>query len=124
MSFFAQDTSYWNNKVKNFLHDPPDKALQIPGHEKRSNLLFDALGISATLQAEDYRDEDRIAAGMDRVVLPGYSADAKKNGAVDFLENPVITHPLGDNEFLTINLPENLQGAGITTKIEEISAAM
>ncbi len=124
MSFFAQDTSYWNNKVKNFLHDPPDKALQIPGHEKRSNLLLDALGISATLQAEDYRDEDRIAAGMDRVVLPGYSSEAKKNGAVDFLKNPVITHPLGSNEALHINLPESLQGQGKTAKIENIAAAM
>ncbi|MEA1922863.1 MAG: type III-B CRISPR-associated protein Cas10/Cmr2, partial [Pseudomonadota bacterium] len=124
MSFFAQDTSYWNNKVKNFLHDPPDKALQIPGHEKRSNLLLDALGISATLQAEDYRDEDRIAAGMDRVVLPGYSADVKKNGAVDFLKNPVITHPLGNNDALSINLPENLQGAGKSAKIDDIAAAM
>ncbi len=124
MSFFAQDTSYWNNKVKNFLHDPPDKALQIPGHERRSNLLLDALGISATLQAEDYSDADRIAAGMDRVVLPGYSADAKKNGAVDFLKNPVITHPLGNNEALSINLPENLQEGGKSAKIEDIAAAM
>ncbi|MCK5679421.1 type III-B CRISPR-associated protein Cas10/Cmr2, partial [bacterium] len=124
MSFFAQDTSYWNNKVKNFLHDPPDKALQIPGHERRSNLLLDALGISATLQAEDYRDADRIAAGMDRVVLPGYSSDSQKNGAVDFLKNPVITHPLGSNEALTINLPENLQGEEKSAKIEDISAAM
>ena len=124
MSFFAQDTSYWNNKVKNFLHDPPDKALQIPGHERRSNLLLDALGISATLQAEDYRDADRIAAGMDRVVLPGYSVNVKKNGAVDFLENPVITHPLGSNEALSVKLPENLQKGGKSAKIEDIAAAM
>jgi len=124
MSFFAQDASYWNNKVKNFLHDPPDKALQIPGHERRSNLLLDALGISATLQAEDYRNEDRIAAGMDRVVLPGYSPEAKKNGAIDFLKNPVLTHPLGNNKALKIELPEVLSGGGTSRKIEAIATAM
>ncbi len=124
MSFFAQDTSYWNNKVKNFLHDPPDKALQIPGHEKRSNLLLDALGISATLQSEDYRDEDRIAAGMDRIVLPGYSSEAKNNGAVDFLKDPVITHPLGNNTPLKIKLPKSFSGSGKTAKIDEIAMEM
>ncbi len=124
MTFFARDATYWNNKVKNFLHDPPDKPLRIPGHEKRSNLLLDALGISATIHAEDYRDEDRIAAGMDRVALPGYSPEKRKNGAIDFLEHPYLTHPLGNDPALRIELPEDTLKSERENLIGEISLAM
>ena len=124
MSFFARDAGYWNNKVKNFLHDPPDKALQIPGHERRSNLLLDALGISATLQTEDYQDADVLAAGMDRVVLPGFSTDAAKNGAVDFFADPIITHPLGSDGGLPVELPAKLLTSDKRKRVEVISSAM
>jgi len=102
---FSQDIDYWNHKVKAFLHDPPDKAIQIPGHESRANLLLDALGIQSSLDPIEYKQADIIASGMDRAVLPGYSKDPVQNGAVDFCKNPAITHPSGDNPPLCLSLP-------------------
>ena len=94
---FAQNTDYWLRKTKIFLHDPPDKAIYIPGHEERANAIIAALGMSGdTLKHDDFRDADCVASGMDRATLPGYFAgDENRNGAVDLLENPVITHPTG-----------------------------
>ena len=108
MTRFRSDTNYWNNKVKYFLHDPPDKALSIPGHQERANLLLDAFAISSTIQHEEYGDPDRTAAGMDRQTLPGYSKDERENGAVNFLAIPAITHPTGDSDPLSFELPDDL----------------
>ena len=104
-TFFSRDTDYWNHKLLSFLHDPPDKALWIPGHETRSNQLLAALGIQSSLDQESYKQADIIASGMDRTVLPGYSRDKSYNGAVDFCAAPVITHPTGDNNPLACILP-------------------
>ncbi len=106
---FLQDIDYWNHKVKSFLHDPPDKAIQIPGHEGRANLLLDALGIQSSLDPKEYKHADIIASGMDRAVLPGYSSKQQQNGAIDFCANPVITHPSGNNTAFSLSLPESDQ---------------
>jgi len=104
---FSQNTDYWLHKTKVFLHDPPDKAIHIPGHEERSNNIITALGMSgSTLNHEEYRDADCIASGMDRATLPGYVAgDESRSGAVNFLDNPNITHPTGEGPPLTLQLP-------------------
>lgn len=104
-NLFKQDTDYWNHKVKAFLHDPPDKAIQIPGHEERANRLLDALGIQSTLDPKEYKQADIVASGMDRAVLPGYSSEPQKNGAIDFCEHPAITHPSGSDGQLGLSLP-------------------
>ena len=57
-TLFAQDIDYWNHKVKAFLHDPPDKAIQIPGHEARANKILDALAIQSTLDPAEYKQAD------------------------------------------------------------------
>ncbi len=105
MSRFRDDADYWNDKVKYFLHDPPDKALAIPGHQERANLLLDAFAISSTIRHKEYAEADRTAAGMDRQTLPGYSEDERRNGAVDFQARPRLTHPTGGNDPLEIGLP-------------------
>ncbi len=102
---FNRDIDYWNHKVKAFLHDPPDKAIHIPGHEARANRLLDALGIQASLDPAEYKAADIIASGMDRAVLPGYSPDAQKNGAIDFCRHPAVTHPTGADGQLSLSLP-------------------
>ncbi len=95
---FAQNTDYWRQKTRIFLHDPPDKALHIPGHEERANAILDAFGMNDTsVSHAEYQEADRVASGMDRATLPGYApGDEQRNGAVNLLENPVITHPTGD----------------------------
>jgi len=104
---FGQDLSYWIHKTKVFLHDPPDKTIHIPGHEERANAILSAIGLSgSTLDKDEYGEADRIASGMDRATLPGFVAgDEEKNGAVDFCEHPLITHPTGGDNGLAIELP-------------------
>jgi len=106
---FSQNLDYWIHKTKAFLHDPPDKAIHIPGHEERSNDLLAALGlVGSSLSKDEYQQADIIASGMDRACLPGYVAgdDDTKNGAVDFSKSPQITHPTGGNPPLTLTLPD------------------
>ena len=123
MTRFRSDTNYWNNKVKYFLHDPPDKALSIPGHQERANLLLDAFAISSTIQHEEYGDPDRTAAGMDRQTLPGYSKDERENGAVNFLAIPAITHPTGDSDPLSFELPDDLDLAAVAGEMRRLVLA-
>jgi len=70
---FRKDADYWNAKLQAFLHDPPDKAIHIPGHERRSRQLLNAMGIDGTLDKDAYSGLDVIAAGMDRMQFPGFS---------------------------------------------------
>lgn len=111
---FSQDLDYWIHKTKAFLHDPPDKAIHIPGHEERSNALLDALGLTgSSLSEEEYKAADIIASGMDRATLPGYHAtDDQKKGQVDFCKTPAITHPTGSDQALAIDLPSLFADGG------------
>ena len=119
-TLFAQDIDYWNHKVKAFLHDPPDKAIQIPGHEARANRILDALAIQSSLDPAEYQQADIIASGMDRTVLPGFAKKPEKNGAIDFCDSPAVTHPCGSDAPLRIKLPVGNRQA----LISEIGAAM
>ncbi|MEZ0329694.1 MAG: type III-B CRISPR-associated protein Cas10/Cmr2 [Dissulfuribacterales bacterium] len=118
-SKFLQDTDYWIHKTKAFLHDPPDKAIHIPGHEERSNAILAALGMEgSTLHNDEYKQADIIASGMDRACLPGYVAgDENKNGAVDFLKSPQITHPTGSDGALCIDLPQSFENGNEAVKL-------
>ncbi len=119
---FSQDTDYWLHKTKVFLHDPPDKAIHIPGHEERANRILAALGMSgSTLDAKEYKEADIIASGMDRAILPGYVAgNESRNGAVDFLESPQITHPTGDEAALALKFSHSgKEGAALVQEINQ-----
>lgn len=118
---FRPDTDYWKYKLANYLHDPPDKALGIPGHEERSQELCDRLDLPRP-DKNEYQRADQIASGMDRTCLPGYSADQNQNGAVDFLKHPMLTHPTGANPALSLELPANLDRKAVAVRIQEITA--
>jgi CRISPR-associated protein Cmr2 len=117
MTIFGQDTKYWRQKIIYFLHDPPDKALKLQGHEERSGQLLNILGLQdAALRHETYGLADRIASGMDRATLPGF----RDNGFVDFLKDPVLTHPTGSNPSLKINLPSYLDPNKVFSELMEL----
>lgn len=105
---FTQDLDYWIHKTKAFLHDPPDKAIHIPGHEERANELLAAMGlVGSSLSKEEYQTADIIASGMDRACLPGYVVgDENRNGAIDFSSTPTLTHPTGGDGALSLALPD------------------
>lgn len=105
---FFQNLAYWIHKTKALLHDPPDKAIHIPGHEERANALLAAAGlVGSSLSKDEYHQADIIASGMDRACLPGYDdKDETKNGAIDFYEFPCLTHPTGNDDALQLSLPK------------------
>ncbi|MDO5675302.1 MAG: type III-B CRISPR-associated protein Cas10/Cmr2 [bacterium] len=85
--------SYWQDKLSLWLHDPVHKMLDIRGHEARAAEIARLLEVSVPDKAT-YQNADMIAAGLTRAALPKYSEDERQNGAVNFREKPVLTHPL------------------------------
>jgi CRISPR-associated protein Cmr2 len=119
---FQPDADYWNQKLANYLHDPPDKALSIPGHEERSRNLTDLLNVP-TPDRDVYQRADMIASGMDRAQVPGYHTDPAQNGAIDFLKKAFITHPTGNTKGLQIELPTGTNKKDMDPKLTHIIEA-
>lgn len=90
-------TQFWQKKVKAFLHDPPDKALKILGHETRRDLLLKIIGLKYD---EDLNPADHIASAMQRLSIPRECEGL----IIDFHhENmPLFKHPISaEAELLT-----------------------
>lgn len=104
MTFQKPDSAYWERKMIAYMHDPLDKILQIKGHEERAALFLEKYGLQKPNE-EFWKKADTIAAGFERGQVPSYSADPNKNGAVDFLNNPIITHPTSEQDQLKISIP-------------------
>jgi len=104
MTFTKPNSGYWERKMIAYMHDPLDKILQIQGHEERSALILEKYGLQKPNE-EFWKKADAIAAGFERGQVPSYSTDPNKNGAVDFLKNPVITHPTSEKAQLKISIP-------------------
>lgn len=97
-------SDYWQHKLSIYLHDPPHKALSIPGHEQRAQEIADLIGQSVAAR-EQYLSADMIASGLTRAAVPGHSANASQNGSIDFSAAPVLTHPVVHDNNLTVKLP-------------------
>lgn len=87
----------WDLLMRVFLHDPPDKALDIRGHEARAaRYLSVALGrdIDASAIKADAGLADRLAAIAERLPMPTAGPDGRRAVSVENgrLE---IHHPLG-----------------------------
>ncbi len=120
MTFQKPDTGYWERKLIAYLHDPLDKAIQILGHEKRSALFLEKYGLQKPNE-ELWRKADGIASGFERGQLPSHSPDENRKGSVDFLKNPVITHPTSKKDHLNILFDSSTNN---TPDAEKISAAL
>lgn len=94
--------SYWQDKLSLWLHDPVDKVFKISGHESRAADLARLLEMSVP-DKDTYQKADMLASGLTRAALPGYTAD-EQNGAIDFKDAPVLTHPLVTNATLRLQL--------------------
>jgi CRISPR-associated protein Cmr2 len=117
---FRDDSNFWDEKLSLYLHDPPDKALHIPGHEDRVKKLCEKLNI-ASPEKNFYQAADMLASGMDRTLVPGHNSDPKKNGAIDFGKLPVLTHPVANESPLNIKLPDEIHIQDISDKIIKIA---
>lgn len=119
-SNFRKDADYWNTKLSAYLHDPPDKALRIQGHQARSSKIAQMLGGLPDPETTFDLRADVIASGMDRIILPGYHSDESKSGAVDFAVEPVLTHPTSDDEPLRIVLDEKVSLTDVANGMKQI----
>lgn len=88
-SFDSMSTSeIWLLKTKALLHDPPDKPLDIKGHEGQAQRWAEQLGIN--LSRATFQKADWIASAADRLNFPGY----RTIGGANFRKSPYLTHPL------------------------------
>jgi len=105
MTFNKPDTSYWDRKFIAYMHDPLDKVFRIQGHEARAAAFLEKYGLQMPNE-EHWKTADAIAAGFERGQVPSYSNDPNKNGAIDFLNSPIITHPTSEKSHIHISLPD------------------
>ena len=105
MKFTQPDRNYWDNKFAAYMHDPIDKIFQIPGHEERAAELLEIFGLQKPNE-KFWEKADGIASGFERGQVPSYSNDSNKNGAVNFLDTPIITHPTSKSASLKIEFTE------------------
>jgi CRISPR-associated protein Cmr2 len=100
---YITDKNYWDNKLIAYWHDPIDKALNIKNHEVRAAEYLSIYGLEKP-NKNYWNVADSIASGFQRGVFPSYNSDKDKNGAIDFLKNPILTHPIS-NEKLETKIP-------------------
>ncbi|MDI9611166.1 MAG: type III-B CRISPR-associated protein Cas10/Cmr2 [Archaeoglobales archaeon] len=101
--------AYWQQKIVALLHDPPDKALQISGHEDRASVLMQLAlkglpdvsltGIPDASWVDAANRADKIASAADRPNFPG---DVE---VLDWTHpiNSLIIHPLS-GQHLHLNI--------------------
>ena len=86
----------WDLLTTAFLHDPPDKALDIRGHERRAaRYLEAALGRPVHVAAikQEAGLADRLAAIAERLPMPTAGRDGER--AVSVRDGLPLHHPLG-----------------------------
>jgi len=103
MTFKQPDSTYWDNKFAAYMHDPLDKIFKIPGHEERAAELLEIFGLQLPNQ-HFWKKADGIASGFERGQVPSYSRNSNENGAVNFMDEPFITHPTSTKACLKIEM--------------------
>ncbi|MBI5514311.1 MAG: type III-B CRISPR-associated protein Cas10/Cmr2 [Deltaproteobacteria bacterium] len=90
-------TTDWNSVLLAFLHDPPSKAVDIPGHESRARRILELfLGDEAQSVHATSHDADVIAARLERLPMPSAGAGAER---VVGPEHGLVTiHPLSGRQ--------------------------
>ena len=83
-------TTQWRDILVAYLHDPPDKALQIPGHEARARSYLQFVLGDNVSEAELKDRSDPLAAVAERLPAP-YWKFCRVSSEDDALE---IRHPL------------------------------
>ena len=81
-------------KLRQFLHDPPDKCLRIQNHEERAKKYTEILDVN---NLEDAKEADQIASSMERSLLPKTKI---------YQEITKIRHPLSESS-LSVTIDKN-----------------
>ncbi len=118
MSFEKPDINYWNNKFTAYMHDPFEKVFDIKGHEKRAEDIVELFGLQMP-NNDFWKTADGIASGFERGQVPSYNKDESKNGAIDFVKNPFISHPTSSVGGIKINLPNGITSEDVFDGLRE-----
>lgn len=88
--------NFWERKLLAFLHDPPHKPLDIPGHAERREVFVRQAGFHDPAAMEWYEKQaDRLAAGFDRFAFPSYK-DTGLASSFGGAGHP-FRHPMGSS---------------------------
>ena len=116
----------WQRKIQALLHDPPNKALNIKGHEAEAQAWAQKLGIGK-LNDKDFKPADWIASAADRLNFPSYWSI----GGANFRNKPYLTHPLtgkklnlGGGRFLPTQINEDWLRTAMQSSIAQIPDAI
>ena len=107
MDFQKPNSSYWDEKLAAYLHDPIDKVFDVRKHEERAAKLLEVFGIQKP-NDKFWIKADCIAAGFERGQVPSYSPEKSRNGAVDFLSDPILTHPTSNKAKVIIKMDKSV----------------
>lgn len=92
----APDQNFWKRKLLALLHDPPEKALDVPGHvERRRSHVIRAFGGQEDFSWFFDRICDHTAAAADRFCFPQYPRGA---AGFDPAKGAPFHHPLGADD--------------------------
>lgn len=98
-----RDGTYWKRKLAAFLHDPPEKALDIANHEDAARRHQASAGLVDEEQrkalADSVKSCDIFDAAVERFGFP------KGKCAHDFVSEPLFIHPLSGKPYLEFPEP-------------------
>ena len=87
----------WKQKLADFLHDPPSKALELKDHQERAAAAYRQAGFIATEIGDYIKDADHTAAAADRLPFPHWRSSGLQC-AFDGIRN-AFRHPLSGETY-------------------------
>ncbi len=88
---------FWKAKLAAFLHDPPEKCLDIAEHEKMRTSYFTSVGLPTELDADMMdivKKVDHFVAAADRFVFPQRKCATQFTGETLSNDGTAFIHPL------------------------------
>lgn len=98
---------FWKLKIRAFLHDPPDKALDIQKHKARAKDYLDLFGLEPL--PKDALWPDWAASAADRII------DFARDIRVVFLREAALKHPLSGQDIDIGPLQTTLPSLDVTS---------
>ncbi len=92
---------FWKRKLMAYLHDPPDKCLDIRGHEELARLFMAGAGFSDTGELarilEEIKQADHFASSAERFVFPKVKCSTAYSGR----KGSTFVHPVSSVEYVS-----------------------
>ena len=98
---------FWKAKLAAFLHDPPEKCMDIAHHEDLADSHFTSVGLTAEERKETdsiIKEVDHFAAAADRFVFPKGKCATTFTGESKSEDGAAFIHPLCSKTYETTTL--------------------